>query len=226
MLTLRDDAENRAVDAEYPPMTEIIAHRGASRAARENTVEAFALAVAMGADGIELDVRRTRDGHLVVHHDARIESGAAVVDLDRRDLPEHIPDLHAALVACVGATGEFDITVNIEIKNDATEPDFDDARSIAALVVREALAVAGPHRWLISSFDLAMVDAVVATGAGIPTAWLVVDVPAGTVPLLTERGHHALHPWVGVLDRSTDRRVSRGRDRRQHVDVRRPGAHA
>ena len=71
------------------------------------------------------------------------------------------------------------------------------------LVVREALAVAGPHRWLISSFDLAMVDAVVATGAGIATAWLVVAVPAGTVPLLTERGHRALHPWVGSLDRST-----------------------
>ncbi len=95
------------------------------------------------------------------------KSGAAIVDLDRRDLPDHIPDLHDALVACAGATGEIDITVNIEIKNDAGEPDFDDARSIAALVVREALAVAGPHRWLISSFDLAMVDAVVATGAGI-----------------------------------------------------------
>jgi glycerophosphoryl diester phosphodiesterase len=184
-------------------MTEIIAHRGASRAARENTVEAFALAVAMGADGIELDVRRTRDGYLVVHHDARVEGGAAIVDLDRRDLPDHIPDLRAALVASAGPTGEFDITVNIEIKNDAGEPDFDADRSIARLVASEALAVAGPHRWLISSFDLAMVDAVVASGSGIPTAWLVVDVPAGTVPLLTERGHRALHPWVGALDRST-----------------------
>ena len=48
--------------------------------------------------------------------------------------------------------------------------------------MREALAVAGPQRWLISSFDLAMVDAVLATGAGIATAWLVVDVPADTVP--------------------------------------------
>ena len=31
----------------------------------------------------------------------------------------------------------------------------------------------------------------------------MVDVPDGTVPLLTERGHRALHPWVGALDRST-----------------------
>lgn len=184
-------------------MTKIIAHRGASRAARENTVEAFALAVAMGADGIELDVRRSRDGSLVVHHDARIEGGAAIVDVDRRDLPDHIPELREALLACAGAAGEIEITVNIEIKNDANEPDFDADRSIAPLVAREALAVADPQRFLISSFDLEMVDAVVATGAGIATAWLVVDAPAGAVPLLTERGHRALHPWVGALDRST-----------------------
>jgi glycerophosphoryl diester phosphodiesterase len=47
-----------------------------------------------------------------------------------------------------------------------------------------------------------MVDAVLATGTGIATAWLVVDVPAGAVPLLVERGHRALHPWVGALGRS------------------------
>jgi glycerophosphoryl diester phosphodiesterase len=186
-------------------VTEVIAHRGASRAARENTIEAFQAAVAMGVDGIELDVRRTRDGFLVVHHDAQIrqppvEGLAAIVDLDRNDLPGHVPGLHDALVACAG--GDPGITVNIEIKNAADEPDFDRARSIAPLVVGEALAVGGPQRWLISSFDLAMVDAVRATGAGIATAWLVVDVPVDVVGLLCARGHSALHPWVGTLGRS------------------------
>lgn len=52
-----------------PRLPEIIAHRGASRARRENTLEAFTLALAQGADGIELDVHGTRDGVLVVHHD-------------------------------------------------------------------------------------------------------------------------------------------------------------
>jgi glycerophosphoryl diester phosphodiesterase len=180
-------------------VTNVIAHRGASRAARENTIEAFERAVAMGVDGIELDVRRTRDGRLVVHHDARIEGGAAIIDLDRRDLPVHIPDLHGALVACTRGTG---VTVNIEIKNDADEPDFDDSRSAAAHVVREALAVGDSERWLISSFDLAMADAVVATGAGIATAWLVDDVPAGAPALLRARGHRALHPAVDTLARA------------------------
>jgi glycerophosphoryl diester phosphodiesterase len=48
---------------------EIIAHRGAPREARENTLPAFAIALAQAADGIELDVHATRDGTVVVHHD-------------------------------------------------------------------------------------------------------------------------------------------------------------
>jgi glycerophosphoryl diester phosphodiesterase len=53
----------------------VIAHRGAPRLARENTVESFSAAVAAGAGAIELDVRRTADDHLVVHHDALLEDG-------------------------------------------------------------------------------------------------------------------------------------------------------
>lgn len=48
----------------------IIAHRGASAYAPENTLAAFAKAVELGANMIELDVRQTKDGHLIVIHDA------------------------------------------------------------------------------------------------------------------------------------------------------------
>jgi glycerophosphoryl diester phosphodiesterase len=132
-----------------------------------------------------------------------LEGGAAIIDLDRQDLPDHIPDLHDALVACTSTGGGVEVTVNIEIKNDSAEPDFDDTRSIAPRVVRAALAVDGPHRWLISSFDLAMVDAVRAVDPGVATAWLVVDVPADAISVLKDRGHGALHPWVGSLERAT-----------------------
>ncbi|HKS05273.1 MAG TPA: glycerophosphodiester phosphodiesterase [Gemmatimonadaceae bacterium] len=47
----------------------IIAHRGASREAPENTIAAFARALELAADGIELDVHATADGAVVVHHD-------------------------------------------------------------------------------------------------------------------------------------------------------------
>jgi len=50
----------------------IVAHRGASRDARENTLRSFALALEQQADGIELDVHATRDGVCVVHHDAQL----------------------------------------------------------------------------------------------------------------------------------------------------------
>lgn len=49
---------------------EIIAHRGASARAPENTLAAFRLAWAMQADGIEMDVHLSRDGRMMVHHDA------------------------------------------------------------------------------------------------------------------------------------------------------------
>ena len=54
-------------------MTKIFAHRGASAYAPENTVEAFALAMEQGADGIELDVQMTKDGQVVGIHDETID---------------------------------------------------------------------------------------------------------------------------------------------------------
>ena len=53
--------------------TLILAHRGASGYAPENTMEAFELAAKMGADGIELDVHLTADGAVVVCHDEKID---------------------------------------------------------------------------------------------------------------------------------------------------------
>lgn len=52
--------------------TKIYGHRGASRYAPENSMEAFRLAYDMGADGIEFDVQMTKDGYLVVAHDEEI----------------------------------------------------------------------------------------------------------------------------------------------------------
>ncbi len=67
-------------------LPEIIAHRGASQEALENTLEAFEIALNQEADGLELDVHATRDGVVVVHHDPvlRLPDGAtaAIADLD------------------------------------------------------------------------------------------------------------------------------------------------
>jgi glycerophosphoryl diester phosphodiesterase len=56
-----------------PCKTKIQAHRGASAYRPENTLEAFSLAIEQGADGIELDVHLSKDGEIVVAHDANLE---------------------------------------------------------------------------------------------------------------------------------------------------------
>ena len=67
----------------------VVAHRGASSTAAEHTLAAYLSAIEAGADGLECDVRLTRDGHLVCVHDRtvnRTSDGTGVVsdlDLDR-----------------------------------------------------------------------------------------------------------------------------------------------
>lgn len=51
----------------------VVAHRGASAELAEHTLAAYVLALQQGADGLECDVRLTRDGHLVCIHDRRID---------------------------------------------------------------------------------------------------------------------------------------------------------
>ena len=60
----------------------IVAHRGAPDRVPENSLAAFRAVRASGADGVELDVHATRDGALLVHHDARLGPEARIGELD------------------------------------------------------------------------------------------------------------------------------------------------
>jgi glycerophosphoryl diester phosphodiesterase len=175
-------------------MTEVIAHRGASRVERANTVAAFERAVELGSDGIELDVRRTADGLLVVHHDAVLGDGRAIVETRQSELSFYLPTLAEALDACAGAW------VNLEIKNDPGEPDFDPDDAVVHGVLAE-LERRGPGTgpWLVSSFRLETIDRCRALAPHVPTAWLVVEVGLDTPTMLSERGHAAVHPWVDTV---------------------------
>ena len=66
----------------------VMAHRGASRAEAENTVAAFRRAGQMGAHAVELDVRRTADGVLVVHHNPHLADGRLIAGLTFAELRE------------------------------------------------------------------------------------------------------------------------------------------
>jgi glycerophosphoryl diester phosphodiesterase len=109
--------------------TGIMAHRGASAAAPENTMAAVRQAIADGADWVEIDVQETRDGEVVVFHDSDFMKlagnplklwDATLLDLEAIDIgswfdpkfgEERVPTLKAVLEECRGRIG-----VNIELK--------------------------------------------------------------------------------------------------------------
>lgn len=173
-------------------MTLVIGHRGASHDYSENTLEAFEGAKAQGADWVELDVRRTYDGLLIVHHDAHLNDGRAIADLRSDELPDWVPSLEAALRVCAP------MGVNVEIKNAKGEPGYDDSGRLA----RETVGVIGATvergaQILVSSFDLATLDAVRAADADLPTGYLVLsgEEPVDAVAVCVERGHQAINPF-------------------------------
>jgi len=81
----------------------LFAHRGASAYAPENTLESFALALKLGATGLESDIWVTRDGVLVLDHDGVVKSrlrSKPISEFDRSALPSHIPSLEQLLQYC------------------------------------------------------------------------------------------------------------------------------
>ena len=89
------------------------AHRGARAHAPENTLEAFELALRLGATGLESDVWLTADGVPVLDHDGMVGSRLRrrrISTVDRADLPDHIPEL-AEVFASFGTDFELSLDV-------------------------------------------------------------------------------------------------------------------
>lgn len=139
----------------------IIAHRGASGHAPENTLAAFELALRQGADAVELDAKLSADGHVVVIHDQTVDrttdgtgrvKDMTLAELRKLDAGSHfdiayrgepIPTLEEVLKA----VGQLTI-VNIELTNYASKLDALPDKT-AAIVKRLRLG----HRVMFSSFN-------------------------------------------------------------------------
>lgn len=129
----------------------VLAHRGGTGPWHENSVDAFSTALRLGADGVELDVRRSADGELVVHHDPEVPDSGFIHERRREELPEWIPTLELAMASCAGAI------VNVEIKNVPTDPAYDPANQVAVdvatlLATFVGKARPGPAHVIVSSF--------------------------------------------------------------------------
>ena len=105
------------------------AHRGARAQAPDNTIEAFSLALKLGATGLESDVWLTSDGVAVLDHDGIVRSGARrrpISAVARADLPAHIPSLADLYAECGTA-----YQLSLDVKDPAAGP-------VALAVARDA----------------------------------------------------------------------------------------
>lgn len=188
----------------------ILAHRGASQDAPENTLAAFRLALEQGADGWELDVHRSRDGHLVVCHDERVDrttdgSGAigtmSLAELkrldagswfDRRFAGERIPTLDEVWTLAEEAGGIS--LLNVELKlGFAAYPGIEE--QLAEWIETRGLT----DRVIVSSFNhfsllrLREIAPTIRTGILYMAAWVEPWVGALRV------GARSLHPYHPTL---------------------------
>ena len=142
---------------------EIIAHRGASYLAPENTLVAFRKAMEVGADGVEMDVQQTSDKKLVIHHDFIIDMHTDITgkiyDMTEGELKEldfgswkdvsfeneRIATLHEALALCKEMEGTI---VQLEMK--AT---IDDDPDFVPRVIEEVRAADITDRLVLISFN-------------------------------------------------------------------------
>lgn len=178
----------------------IIGHRGASAVAPENTLAAFTRAIQDGADGIEFDVRLSQDGVPVVIHDAKLartgliegvvaELSAEVLgktdvgswfsqranaqDMDFAN--EKLPSLQQVF----DLFSDSDVLLYLEMKSRAGDEKRLSAE-VAGAIRKHAIA----EQVIVSSFDLALVQAVKAIDSAIRTAALFeprVSLPATLV---------------------------------------------
>jgi len=105
----------RLPSLQRPPIA--FAHRGARAHAPDNTVEAFQLALRLGATGLESDVWLSADGHAILDHDGVVGSRLRKVPigrLDRGDVPAHMPSLADLYDAC-----GTDFHLSLDVKDPA-----------------------------------------------------------------------------------------------------------
>jgi glycerophosphoryl diester phosphodiesterase len=129
----------------------VFAHRGGAALAPENTIAAFVNGLALGADGIELDVRQSRDGRVVVHHDQTLERTTRlrgrVRDHDAAELARGgVPQLADVLAAA------RDARIIVEVKDN--DPAF------GRLVVGELRRAKAIERSCIGAFGRTVLRAI------------------------------------------------------------------
>ncbi|NKY97388.1 glycerophosphodiester phosphodiesterase [Nocardiopsis alborubida] len=152
--------------------TEVVGHRGAGRGVvdgvRENTAESYAAAARAGAHWVEIDVRRTADDALVLHHNAALDDGRAIVELTARECAEAgLAGLEEGLAAIPAGVG-LDVDVKSVMEDAVDAP----SRRTVSLLLPYLRREAGRRRVFVCSFDPGVLLAVREEVPSVPTAWM------------------------------------------------------
>lgn len=176
----------------------VFAHRGFRSAERsENTLEAFQAALDQGADGIEFDLRLSKEGELVVFHDANLHRVAGdahrVAEMTAHELSEvvlrhggRIPTLNE-VTAHVHAPILFDMEVKT---HHAVEP----------LIVKLKTSATLRERTIVSSFHASVLKRIHEELPDVRTLWLIGRWPLPLRSKALFRKALDLHPW-GIASR-------------------------
>ncbi len=181
----------------------IVAHRGASRGAPENTLAAFRLASRLGAQWLEFDVSLLCDATPVLHHDATLErctdatgplDRLAVTDLAGIDAgrwfgAQYAGEPLATLAQALDLIEELGLSANLEMKPHGAPPEAI-ARGVAEALASRPWARA---RILVSSYRLGALKALRRLMPDQPLAVLYKDPPAGWPEVLAALGACSLH---------------------------------
>ncbi len=185
-------------------MTLVFAHRGAHSNERENTLGAFRAALEMGVDGVELDVRRTIDGALVVHHDPEI-NGSPIAATLAAELPAYVPLLEDALDALAG------VRVNVEVKNlqDPKEIAYDDSGAFVSAVIDVLHERRDGDLLELSCFDVATCVRAHAYDESLPISFLTWTVPLlEALEIAATEGLRGVNPHYLLVDAEAQRRAN------------------
>ena len=184
----------------------VIAHRGASGSAPENTMAAFRRAVELGAGFIETDLHLTRDARFVAIHDTTLDrttnGHGAVRDMtlaqlreldagkwfDREFMDERIPTLEEIL----DFAKSRDVVFYLELK-------YDSAWGMHHALVGALRGVDNASRTMVISFDRAQIEAVRKLDPGIMTGWLVEVMDGDPVKEAINVGARQLCPRADLI---------------------------
>jgi len=160
-----------------------------------NSRESFVRVLRSGADGVEVDVRRTADDVLVAIHDPAFNDGRMVKETRSFDIPLHVPTLVEVLDTCAGSL------VNIEIKNYPSDPGFDEDEHLTDLVADLVLRRRASEV-MVSSFGMDCIDRFASRAPQVPTAFLLFHPgdPDELLDMVLSHGHQLVHPFEPLVD--------------------------